>query len=125
MYKCVHGSFDFFFMFEKLTKKVASKATDNAVEGVKQNLNDRITQYGDIIQIGLVLGIIMMGTHHFTKSGRHERRCLGESYLPSQQPIIVNNYYREREVQNDGQRYKRENYIRNGQVQTQKAYSKP
>lgn len=112
-------------MFEKLTKKVASKATDNAVEGVKQNLNDRITQYGDIIQIGLVLGIIMIGTHHFTKSGRHERRYLGESYLPSQQPIIVNNYYREREVQNDGQRYKRENYIRNGQVQTQKAYSKP
>ena len=82
------------FMFEKWTKKVASKATDSAIEGAAQSLNDRITQYGDIIQIGLVLGVIVLGTRPVTR----KQPVYIPPGLPSRQsPVIVNNYYRERE----------------------------
>jgi len=118
-----------FTMFEKITKKFASKATDSVIEGATQSLNDRISQYGDIIQIGLVLGVIILGSRHIAGKNRNDRqRDYIPAYLPppgSGQPIIVNNYYREREdkyERNKQQQY----YLRDGQVQVQKrqAYSK-
>lgn len=84
-------------MFEKFTKRFANKATDGAVEGVKEALNDKIDRYGDIIQLGLVVAVIAFGGKHLTK--KHNPTPV---YYPPQpyripgytgQPIIVNNYY--------------------------------
>ena len=87
--------------------------TDNAVEGVKKSFNDRLDQYGDIIQIGLVLGVIIIGGRHLTSNGRKNRN-FDESYIPAltsgQQPIVINNYYKEREDRYE--RYKREDRAR-------------
>ncbi len=117
------------FMFEKWTKKFASKATDSALEGAAQSLNDRIGQYGDIIQMGLVLGVIVLGTRHLTRD--NQRRVNVQSYLPAQatggQPIIVNNYYRERNDFSHEQRTKPYCYLQDNQVQRRpqgKTYSK-
>lgn len=108
-------------MFEKLTKKIAGRVTDTAADGMKKTFNDRIDQYGDIIQIGLVLGVIIIGGRHLTRKQRDPR----ESYIPYRlpeggSPIVINNYYREREEQ---QRYeycgKRNCYMRDGKVQQQ------
>ncbi len=118
-----------FAMFEKWTKKVASKATDGAVEGVKESLNDKINQYGDIISIGLVLGVIIVGGRHLTKPRHGNPQMYIPAQIPGngQAPIIVNNYYREREDYSH-ERSKRNNYyVQNGQVYSQKAgkaYSK-
>ena len=121
MYVCTwHVSFRWLSMFEKWTKKFASKATDSALEGAAQSLNDRIGQYGDIIQIGLVLGVIVLGTRHLTRENRRNGAMM-QSYLPAQttggQPIIVNNYYREREDYSHEQRNKRCCYIENNKIQ--------
>ena len=99
-------------MFEKWTKKTTSKITDSAVEGVKDTLNDKINQYGDIIQIGLVLFVIIFGGHHLTK--KPERQQIQEAYVPLRlpsggQPIVINNYYRERE---ERPYHDRQNYVR-------------
>lgn len=108
-------------MFEKLTKKLAGKATDNAVEGVKKNINDRIDQYGDMIQIGLVIGVTVWGLRHLTKRSS-SAYMPEESYIPcrlpgGQQPIVINNYYREREDRYEQRYNKRNAYIgSNGQV---------
>ena len=110
------------FMFEKWTKKASSRLADNAMEGVKQSLNDRISQYGDIIQIGLVLGVIILGSRHIT-SRRHEERREAQYFLPAngQAPVIVNNYYREREEFNHERNQRTCHYIQNGQIRQQQA----
>ena len=78
-------------MFEKFTKKFTTKTTDT----IKKSFNDRIDEYGDIIQIGLVLSVIILGGRHLTK--RNNRK--NATYYPepmdfsSGQPIVINNYY--------------------------------
>lgn len=84
--------FSFFFMFEKWTKKVASKATDHAMDGVKESLNDKLETYSGIIKIGLTLGVIIFGS---VKINDHQTRKKEQSRLPAeypQAPIIINNY---------------------------------
>ena len=122
--------FIFLAMFEKWTKKIAGKATDGAIEGAAQSLSEKFGQYMDMIQIGLVLGVIAIGTHHLTKK-RQPVYLPQQSYiptgLPAGQPVIVNNYYHEREEQKYDQRIKRQHYIQQGQVcqqKTGKAYTK-
>ena len=110
-------------MFEKWTKKASSKFADNAMEGVKQSLNDRISQYGDIIQIGLVLGVIILGSRHIT-SRKHEERRDTQYFLPpanGQGPVIVNNYYREREEIYHERNQRACHYIQNGRAVPQQA----
>ncbi|MDT3386716.1 MAG: hypothetical protein LIR46_02980 [Bacteroidota bacterium] len=119
------------FMFERF-KKIASKATDNAVEGVKKSLSDRFEKYGDIFFAGLAIGTIVIGSHHLMKSSMKNQ----PQYLPyptgnGQQPIIINNYYyeREREVYSRGRNQERRNcYIdpngRMVQGTSQKTYKK-
>ena len=87
-------------MFEKLTKRFSSKATENAIEGVKTTFNDRMEQYGDIIKIGLVLSVIIFGGRHLTKKSTPTLPDYSGLYsyrLPpgNGQPIIINNYYRD------------------------------
>lgn len=113
-------------MFEKWTRKFAEKATDSAINGAAQTLNDRIGKYGDIIQIGLVLGVIILGSSHIAGKNRHEKQQQHTSYIPaylpppgSGQPVIVNNYYHEREDFYEQRRKQQQCYIRNGQVQNQ------
>ena len=115
----VHGTLLLSFMFEKWTKKVASKATDSAIEGAAQTLNDRIGQYGDIIQIGLVLGVIILGSRHLTRktTRNHAEQTYIPANLPSGQPIIVNNYYREREEYSHERSKRGNSYIQNGELQ--------
>ena len=85
-------------MFEKLSKRFASKATDGAVEGVRETLNDKFDQYGDMIKIGLVFVVVALGGKHLTKKDKpaenHYPQPVEYYRLPSgNQPIIVNNYY--------------------------------
>ena len=115
-------------MFDKWTKKFASKATDNAIEGATQSLSDKLSQYMDYILPGLALGVVILGSHRITRN--RETHARGQSYIPYNnggQPITINNYYRERE-ESYYERNQRRNYacIQNGQVrtQTQKTYSK-
>lgn len=106
-----------FVMFEKLKKNIANKVTDNATDGIKKTFNDRVDQYGDIIKIGLVLGVIIIGGRHLTKRPRDERTSYIPHRLPEgNPPIIINNYYREREDRYE-QYSKRNCYMREGQVQ--------
>ena len=87
-------------MFEKWTKKVASKATDSAVDGVKETLNDKLETYSGIIKIGLTLGVIIFGSikinDHQTRKREanipHISSGYGYGYDTPQQPIIINNY---------------------------------
>ncbi len=92
---CLGMALPISFMFEKWTKKLAGKATDGAVEGVKETLNDKIDQYGDIIKFGLVMTVIAIGGHQFTKRTRNSFLSAPEPYhLPAgTQPVIINNYY--------------------------------
>lgn len=76
-------------MFEKWTKKVASKATDNAVEGVKETLNDKLETYSGIIKIGLTIGVIIFGS---IKINDHHANRVKKDSPSTQQPIIINNY---------------------------------
>lgn len=83
-------------MFEKWTKKFANKATDGAVEGMKEALNDKIDRYGDIIQLGLVVAVIAFGGKHLMKKPDPKPAYPPQPYrIPGYtgQPIIVNNYY--------------------------------
>lgn len=84
-------------MFEKWTKKVASKATDSAVDGVKETLNDKLETYSGIIKIGLTLAVIIFGSikinDHSTASKNQLRIGGGYcGYDQPQAPIIINNY---------------------------------
>jgi hypothetical protein len=83
-------------MLERITKRFTNKATSNVIENTKKTFNERIDEYGDIIEIGLVLSVIILGGHHFTKKSRRRSDPIdyGNPYnLPSGQPIIINNYY--------------------------------
>ena len=88
-------------MFEKITKYFANRAADNAVEGVKSSFNEKVSEYGDIIKIGLVLSVIVLGGKHITRHSRRDSYGPNSMYIPgSTQPIVINNYYppyRERE----------------------------
>lgn len=81
-------------MFEKWTKRAASKATDNAVEGIKESLNDKLETYSGIIKIGLTLAVIIFGSvkinDHHTKK-QQPPVSGGTPYYP-QAPIVINNY---------------------------------
>lgn len=94
-----HGLFSFIFtMFEKWTKRVASKATDSAVDGVKETLNDKLETYSGIIKIGLTLAVIIFGSikinDHTATTKPVPRIGSGDryGYGQPQQPIIINNY---------------------------------
>lgn len=132
----------FLIMFEKLSKRFASKATDGAVEGVKETLNDKIDQYGDIIKIGLVLGVIILGTKHLTRQ-RPTTYSMPYGYLPLNtgypsyspydihrhvsthreydKPIVINNYYQEMERR---KLYEQQQYFQKQQLQ-QRSQVKP
>lgn len=105
----------FLFMLEKWTKRFASKATDSALEGVTKTLNEKVGPHIDVIQIGLVFGVIALGTH----IAKRKINPPVQAYLPNgQPPIVINNYYRERE---DVKHYEQRNskrgcYLQNGQV---------
>ena len=84
-------------MFEKLSKRFGSKATDGAIEGVKETLNDRMDKYSDIIEIGLVVAVIALGGNKLIGHNRKQN----SGYLPAGcdygsnagSPIVINNYY--------------------------------
>lgn len=104
-----HGLSLFFCpMFEKFTKKIASKATDHAVEGAKESLNDKLETYSGIIKIGLTLGVIIFGSikindHRMNRQQNVKQQLnLPESY--SHQPIIINNYITDGRQAYGGQR---------------------
>ncbi len=82
-------------MFEKWTKKIASKSTDSAIEGAKQTLNDRLDKYSDIIVIGLIIGVIAFGGNKLI-NGNKKKETNNQLYLPQGQaqgsPIVINNY---------------------------------
>ena len=108
------------FMFEKWTKRFANKATDGAVEGMKEALNDKIDRYGDIIQLGLVIAVIAFGGKHLVRRQETPRVYPYPQQLriPSYtgQPIIINNYYHDP---------RREEMLKNGtQYQTRKNHQK-
>lgn len=117
-------------MFEKVTKYFAGKAAGNAVEGVKETLNDKIDQYGDIIKIGLVLSVIIFGGHHITKTSERKRNRYASAYIPENlppgsPPVIINNYYQEPYYQREErQRYHGNNYIQKPSRQTKQNYPK-
>ena len=88
-------------MFEKWTKKVSSKATDGAVEGIKETLNEKLDTYSGIIKIGLTIGVIIFGSikindHHNKRQafGGNPGYSYGMQRYQDypQQPIIINNY---------------------------------
>lgn len=83
-----------FIMFEKFTKKVASKATDSAVDGVKETLNDKLETYSGIIKIGLTLAVIIFGSIKINDHKNTSTYNLPSGHYHPQvpQPIIINNY---------------------------------
>lgn len=93
--------FYFFTMFEKISKKFGNKTADNVIEGAKETLNDRLDKYSDIIQIGLVIGVIAFGGNKLLGHGRKQK----QDYLPGSldfgggngTPIVINNYYTQNE----------------------------
>ncbi len=98
-------------MFEKWAKKVTSKATDGAVEGVKESLNDKLETYSGIIKIGLTLAVIIFGSikindHHEKNHDQQVIRRLPYSYSPNPQPpIIINNYITDgRQIPNESRK---------------------
>ena len=86
-------------MFERWTKRFATKATDGAVDGIKESLNDKLDTYSGIIKIGLTIGIIIFGS---TKINDHRKKDTQSSSIQSsgylyghtypQQPSVINNY---------------------------------
>lgn len=86
-------------MLEKWTKKFGTKATDSAIEGAKESLNDRLDKYSDIIEIGLVTLVIAWGGNKLIGHGRKQP----QGYLPEGRqdfngtPIVINNYYNQQE----------------------------
>lgn len=89
-------------MFEKWTKK----ATNTAVETVKENLNDKLETYSGIIKIGLTLSVIAFGSK---KLNDHIPKAHTQQAVTQPQPIIINNYY-DRGYSNggrQGQRYQK------------------
>lgn len=80
-----------FIMFEKLTKRLTTKATDGAVESAKETLNDKLEHYSGIIKFGLTFGVIAFGSKVLTRKDQPQ-----QVYPSAQAPIVINNYYGER-----------------------------
>lgn len=104
-------------MFDNFRKKIATKVTNDTVDNVKKTFNERVEEYGDIIEIGLVLAVIIFGGKHLTKSHYEKTHQTNNNYYPplrlppgSGQPIVINNYYtREREDQHNYVREEKQN----------------
>ena len=96
-------------IFDKFSKK----ATNSAVETVKEKLNDKLDTYSGIIKIGLTLGVIIFGSRkinqHITKQ---EPQAPVMPAIPYQQPIVINNYYNERGYIPNGGKRQGENHPR-------------
>lgn len=116
-------------MFEKVSKYFASKATSGAVDGVKETLNDKIDKYGDILNFGLVLSVIILGGHFVSKRDRRRSQNYVPSYIPENgaPPVIINNYYQDAyqsypvyQRREEKQRYHGNNYIQRAQPGAQK-----
>lgn len=93
--------------FDKWTKKVATKATDGAVEGVKESLNDKLETYSGIIKIGLTLGVIIFGSVKINDHAKKQNSQMAHNYIGAsdrQQPIIINNYITDGRTPYYGQR---------------------
>ena len=104
-------------LFEKWTKKVSGKATNSAVEGIKETLNDKLDAYSGIIKIGLTIGVIIFGS---IKINDH-RQAQVQTQMPQSssyysnhgqpQPIIINNYITDgRNIPNGKQKQNRRKY---------------
>ena len=119
-------------MFEKVTKYFASKATDGAIDGVKESLNDKIDKYGDILNFGLVLSVIIIGGHFITRQPKTRRHHEYQSdfYIPDcnpgNTPIVINNYYHDNTRREEKQRhYGEKRYIEEPRQRTARpAYKK-
>lgn len=85
-----HGSF-FLFMLERFTKRLTDKATTGAVSSVKESAQDFLDKYSGPIGVGVTLGVLLFGSGHMRK----EHHVYSAAPQP---PIIINNYYQEREV---------------------------
>lgn len=109
-------------MFEKITKYFSSKATNGAIDGVKETLNEKIDKYGDILNFGLVLSVIIIGGHFVAKQPRRRREYQSDFYLPEGNraaPIVINNYYHDNQRREERQRYYGEKrYIENPRQRT-------
>lgn len=71
-----------------LFSKVTEKVTDSAVETAKESLNDKIDSYSGIIKVGLTIAVLAFGSKKITQDSPAPI-----IQQPSQQPIIINNYY--------------------------------
>lgn len=100
-----------FVMFEKFMKKMSEKATDSAISGAKETLNDKLDTYSGIIKIGLTLAVIIFGSSKIVeKHQNHQKPVNGNGNMTGpvgqpgyfqnypgypnypQQPIVINNY---------------------------------
>lgn len=81
------------FMFEKVTKWFINKSADGAIEEAKSTFNEKVDQYGDIIKVGLVLSVIILGGRHITKRNSHSGNYLPDNTCSGQSPIVINNFY--------------------------------
>lgn len=108
-------------MFEKFTKRFASKATDAAVEGVHESLYDKVMQYSDYVMAGLAIYVVIRGGRHLTAMNR--RNSYG-AFLPNDPiglpgctgyPMVVNNYYHGSRREEREERRRHEQYSCYGQ----------
>ena len=79
-------------VFDRWTKKT----TNNAIETVKETLNDKYGQYLGFAKIGITIGIFIfggkkIGQHMSDRGVKQTPQALPQGY--SQQPIVINNYY--------------------------------
>lgn len=81
-----------FSMLERFTKKLTDKATNGAVSSVKESAQGFLEKYSGPIGFGVTLGVLLFGSGHMR---RHEIHPYSAAPQP---PIIINNYYQEREV---------------------------
>ncbi len=110
-------------MFEKLTKRFASKATDAAVEGVHESIYDKFMQYSDYVMAGLAIYVVIRGGRHLTAMNRRNAYIPNDPIgLPgySGYPMIVNNYYQGSREREERRRYEQQYYCNaQGQLQRQ------
>jgi len=79
-------------VFDRWTKKT----TNNAIETVKETLNDKYGAYLGFAKIGITIGIFAfggkkIGQHMADKGAKQAPQSLNQGY--PQQPIVINNYY--------------------------------
>lgn len=67
------------------------KATDSAIDNVKETLNDKLETYSGIIKIGLTVGVLAFGSK---KINQHtEPQTYNQTGCLPGQPVIINNYF--------------------------------